>query len=684
MPTHRGIKISVVSQLELKLHPEFPHPESSQFTYRSPDVRKGTAAYADWTPPSASSDSKADRLLGRQSVVSVYIPSIPATRFWMRYNIAEAATHSEWFYFKLFMNGRHITSWGTNAKTKPSGQVMRGLFEPSDRWNYKYEGTVFRNMGTEARPFIFGYEDEERSAAKDGGLIEVMVFRARGRKRKLPKPTDFKNQEGYGIIMPSGGLLDKPQEAKFYDWHLKDPKDSPFALFKFHYRSWDNLINLQLIPDNHPRTLLPASPSVLSLNGASQDLYSKLEEDTDEGEKEVIEQLKRSMSSIISNDPWLTSVFDDSPERPPSDSGRRSSFTVPPETSPLFSGRPLPEVPTSRFSAAVIDKPASPQNSWKGYLDRPLPEIPARDSSLRRQRRDPDSCSRSSSAFSHSPSIAASLLPYVERDTASPEPVVGVAKIAKVEVTTSPIIPPPSPSLLPSSPSLNDATPSPLPMPNPKKSKRQGIASPPLNTRFSMANITIRKTRRSPSKRLSKSAPDYYSHSPSYSPCPAPSRTQAQLFDAQDQTLADECDNYNDQPPLDTSHNTLSVTMSESEWMCRTPSPVKALPRFGSVQKLWSPGLEKRASRDTNIGMEVMNERENGYENAQEKEHENQQGNSRSRKSGGNTTSKNRRPPTPAHWFEKVKTPATHGQFPAEDFGDESGRVDRPLSGNWI
>lgn len=126
--------------------------------------------------------------------------SFPATRFWMRYNIAEAATHSEWFYFKLFMNGRHITSWGTNAKTKPSGQVMRGLFEPSDRWNYKYEGTVFRNMGTEARPFIFGYENKERSAAKDGGLIEVMVFRARGRKRKLPKPTDFKNQEDYGIM----------------------------------------------------------------------------------------------------------------------------------------------------------------------------------------------------------------------------------------------------------------------------------------------------------------------------------------------------------------------------------------------------------------------------------------------------------------------------------------------------
>lgn len=55
-------------------------------------------------------------------------------------------------------------------------------------------------MGTEARPFIFAYEEKDRAAAKDGGLIEVMVFRARGRKRRLPKPTDFKNQDGYGIL----------------------------------------------------------------------------------------------------------------------------------------------------------------------------------------------------------------------------------------------------------------------------------------------------------------------------------------------------------------------------------------------------------------------------------------------------------------------------------------------------
>ena len=79
------------------------------------------------------------------------------------------------------------------------------------------------------------------------------------------------------ISMPTAGLLDKPQDAKFYDWHLKDPKDSPFVTFKFHYRSWESLTTLQLIPDDHPHQLLPASPSVLSLNGLG-DLEREMKE----------------------------------------------------------------------------------------------------------------------------------------------------------------------------------------------------------------------------------------------------------------------------------------------------------------------------------------------------------------------------------------------------------------------
>jgi hypothetical protein len=105
-----------------------------------------------------------------------------------------------WCYFKLFMNGRHITSWGINARKSPSGNVMRALFDPSERWNYKDNGTVYKNNGTEARPFFFNREVDGCSAASDGGLIEVLVFRATGRRRRLASLEEFKNQEQYGIL----------------------------------------------------------------------------------------------------------------------------------------------------------------------------------------------------------------------------------------------------------------------------------------------------------------------------------------------------------------------------------------------------------------------------------------------------------------------------------------------------
>jgi hypothetical protein len=49
---------------------------------------------------------------------------------------------------------------------------------------------------------------------------------------------------------PSGGLLDSPEEACFYDWILTDSKESPFVSFRFHYRSLSNLRQLSLAQDS--------------------------------------------------------------------------------------------------------------------------------------------------------------------------------------------------------------------------------------------------------------------------------------------------------------------------------------------------------------------------------------------------------------------------------------------------
>jgi hypothetical protein len=80
MPSYQGIKLDVISQLELRIHPEFPHPESSQFTYRSTSTTGETSS--SLVSSSVSSDSKADKILGRPSTISVYIPSHPG-EFWL-------------------------------------------------------------------------------------------------------------------------------------------------------------------------------------------------------------------------------------------------------------------------------------------------------------------------------------------------------------------------------------------------------------------------------------------------------------------------------------------------------------------------------------------------------------------------------------------------------------------------
>lgn len=104
-----------------------------------------------------------------------------------------------WYYFKLFMNGRHIASWGTDSELRPTGQVMRALYDPTSRWNYKHDDTIYKNCGTEIRPFYFS-NIQERSAADDGGLMEVCVFRSSSRRRKEPNPAEFKPQDQYGLV----------------------------------------------------------------------------------------------------------------------------------------------------------------------------------------------------------------------------------------------------------------------------------------------------------------------------------------------------------------------------------------------------------------------------------------------------------------------------------------------------
>ncbi|GKU02046.1 hypothetical protein FLAG1_03159 [Fusarium langsethiae] len=216
MPSFQGVEVGIVTEPGSQKLPEFPLSNSQQTQESS-------------------------------SRISAYVPSEPGTHFGIHYTLTKVAKPPPYFYFKIFINGRNVANCGADPLAHASGSIVRSLCVPSDRWKYKEDGVLYIRDGIEARCFCF-LPTGHKSIAEEGGFIEVQVFRAKGRVRRLPVLEKHRGQETYGIGSPSGGLLDSPNEARYYDWILIDPKESPFVTFRFHYRTWSNLYQLSLAP----------------------------------------------------------------------------------------------------------------------------------------------------------------------------------------------------------------------------------------------------------------------------------------------------------------------------------------------------------------------------------------------------------------------------------------------------
>jgi hypothetical protein len=91
---------------------------------------------------------------------------------------------------------------------------LRSLFEPDGAWRVSENSrTILRQSGVESRPFLFTPEIGGRSAADDGGLIEIRIFRAKGRRRRAPSLETFRPQQQYGIkyVMHNIARVNGPQ-----------------------------------------------------------------------------------------------------------------------------------------------------------------------------------------------------------------------------------------------------------------------------------------------------------------------------------------------------------------------------------------------------------------------------------------------------------------------------------------
>lgn len=217
MPCFRGVDISIIAQPSSKKLPEFPHSDASSVRILPPVGHLSNLTDTGSVSPGANSP----HIQKASPRVSVYVPSVPGrslidlfldrgfltpvvgAQFEIHYSLSKIPEPPCYLYFKIFMNGRNVTNCGVNPAAQASGSITRSLCEPSDRWHYKENGVVLKREGIEARCFYFLPTSSRTSVADDGGIIEVQIFRAKGRKRRSPILGKHRNQDTYGIAFVS-------------------------------------------------------------------------------------------------------------------------------------------------------------------------------------------------------------------------------------------------------------------------------------------------------------------------------------------------------------------------------------------------------------------------------------------------------------------------------------------------
>jgi hypothetical protein len=126
------------------------------------------------TPSGSSIKQHRDESRG---CVSVYIPIIYRSLFWLSYNVDKPPTKPPgvFYVFKLLINGREVVTWCCGEEEQWKGKTMFGLYDSGK------ENTV-GGAGMEKRFFKFKEEESPVQEGQNGGeqerCIELRVCRA--------------------------------------------------------------------------------------------------------------------------------------------------------------------------------------------------------------------------------------------------------------------------------------------------------------------------------------------------------------------------------------------------------------------------------------------------------------------------------------------------------------------------
>jgi hypothetical protein len=225
MPTYRSINIALHSQFDVETFPEYSPLPQEHYTRPVPKLIDDTT-----------------------STCSVYIPVLPGSLFWIGYSVSPPVPDGHFFLFKLFINGAHIVSWSTGKDEGWKGKTMFGLYErPDDEDGNK---RVEKRVLSFTSPGENGWDDVE-DAFDEKMCMEIRVHRAHGRKRIERQMEPYREtrhaSNAKGIDIVNAGCANSDQPKRFYKFALTDPVDQPFASFKYHYRTWEQLHELGVL-----------------------------------------------------------------------------------------------------------------------------------------------------------------------------------------------------------------------------------------------------------------------------------------------------------------------------------------------------------------------------------------------------------------------------------------------------
>ncbi|KAI1482929.1 hypothetical protein F4774DRAFT_254026 [Daldinia eschscholtzii] len=551
MPSFRGIELSIVASSDIRGLPEYPHPDGSsvRLTRVGPgchDLRDKVRNGSRLSPSSSYSNGQST-LKKSNPRISVYIPSSPGSQFRLKYLIHQPAPPSRFIYFKMIINGQPAVSWGIDTNTCASGSVSKSLFEPGDNFQDEDGNTP---VGIEARYFHFARGLENPSASEDGGLIEVQVFRCRGRRRIAIGLDSYSHahQEHRGITSSSGGLVNNPQDATFYEYHLEDARDSPYATFCFYYRSVQYLDQQNLIPKYEAR-IQPAS--IISRNSSSPDFRGGYARVTSS------QPVRQSSFDAESLD---DSVFNDHTRPVSMATSDPSEVPEPGE----YSLRSPPHLATTHPSVTNVEETDKVKKTalLAKLLQRPLPELPKTSS---RQ-------TSKSSLRSNCPSLTPSLKLYANSEEFENEEI-------KLGTARSIVLPSASANVL----ELRDVN---------SYKRDDGDSSSDYATSLDSTETSDSPVLPSPTGYV-----------------PTTGSVLERQLDQFDSPIAQSSPKSKAKLPLSKSQANLLSDMSfpdldklkvtESEWLRQTPSPLRHNSRLG--KHLWSPRPAKRPGRSSMI-----------------------------------------------------------------------------------